>query len=585
MGWDDPPRPKRTLHVRVLQAEFHKDQPHATVRTYAELILLEPTRFRRRKVPAKPTHNPLWNDDQAKFTLQNVAPKAKLVVDVYQTQEMNNHEQLDQTPDDFVGKVTIPLDNLMPGPPMCSWYELIPGRIRIQLGWQSPMDSYDQGLPQVLQGLESSQDSHELEPPQDSSTDPANAKIVNPAPTPTRPAPRLDAVTTPQVDVTTVPPVSLPFAPPLPPLPSDQLSLKLDVYDYTHRGGSGQGPKENQDAHFVSRIDDSNYIIGVLDGHGGAHGRIASHAASRAIQDHLKQHFNELRSDPEEVMRDAFRAGHDAVWTAISKQADVFERDGMLCMEVDPDEWPLGYDAVDGGTTASIAAIIDGRRLIYAAVGDSAGVLAAGDEGSADIYELVEEHSPTRRDEWKARLSTGGAEVVYDVPDLFDEDDENLLRVFCRGESGEWQLDADATSTADARGCGFKTERGDRSTVIMTPESGPFSQMMLNVTRTLGDFYHQRYGVTWEPQVVQMDLTARSGKGTDSVLCVASDGVWDLWTFEDAMQTLLEAPSEASSRREHVLEFFEESRVRGFNAFGDSADNLTGVVLYFKGMH
>ena len=35
----------------------------------------------------------------------------------------------------------------------------------------------------------------------------------------------------------------------------------------------------------------------------------------------------------------------------------------------------------------------------------------------------------------------------------------------------------------------------------MTPEEGKFSQMMLGVTRSLGDFYHQHYGVTWEPEV------------------------------------------------------------------------------------
>eukprot|EP00967_Tisochrysis_lutea_P077683 scaffold105562_cov30-Tisochrysis_lutea.AAC.3 len=33
----------------------------------------------------------------------------------------------------------------------------------------------------------------------------------------------------------------------------------------------------------------------------------------------------------------------------------------MLCMEVEEEDWPLGYDAVDGGSTASIAAIVDGR--------------------------------------------------------------------------------------------------------------------------------------------------------------------------------------------------------------------------------
>ena len=32
----------------------------------------------------------------------------------------------------------------------------------------------------------------------------------------------------------------------------------------------------------------------------------------------------------------------------------------MLVMEVDEEDWDLGYDAVDGGSTASVAAILDG---------------------------------------------------------------------------------------------------------------------------------------------------------------------------------------------------------------------------------
>ena len=40
----------------------------------------------------------------------------------------------------------------------------------------------------------------------------------------------------------------------------------------------------------------------------------------------------------------------------------------MLVMEVDEEDWDLGYDAVDGGSTASVAAILDGKTLVYAAV-------------------------------------------------------------------------------------------------------------------------------------------------------------------------------------------------------------------------
>jgi hypothetical protein len=119
----------------------------------------------------------------------------------------------------------------------------------------------------------------------------------------------------------------------------------------------------------------------------------------------------------------------------------------------------------------------------------------------------------------------------------------------------------------------------------MTPETGRFSQMMLNVTRSLGDFYHQRYGVSWRPEVVTRDLAAEIGPGGQAVLCVSSDGVWDLWTFEAAMADLLEGvqlPRGSRARRDHVMRFMETSRAKGEEAFGDSADNLTGIVIFFE---
>jgi serine/threonine protein phosphatase PrpC len=152
----------------------------------------------------------------------------------------------------------------------------------------------------------------------------------------------------------------------------------------------------------------------------------------------------------------------------------------------------------------------------------------------------------------------------------------------------------------------------------MTPEDGDYSQMMLNVTRSLGDFYHQarasrearavravgwvvgcwgvgapgwsraepgglvaqRYGVTWKPETIVRDLGETIGRADAAVLCVATDGVWDLWTFEDAMEEVLTVLPlrDASAKQQRVHDFFETSRRKGEEAFGDSADNLTGVV-------
>ena len=91
--------------------------------------------------------------------------------------------------------------------------------------------------------------------------------------------------------------------------------------------------------------------------------------------------------------------------------------------------------------------------------------------------------------------------MLYDHPDMFD-DPANMLHVFCADGKGGWKLDDESIRRADEVGCGCKTERGDRAAMLVTPEEGRFSQMMLGVTRSIGDFYHQMYGVTWEPEVV-----------------------------------------------------------------------------------
>ena len=113
-----------------------------------------------------------------------------------------------------------------------------------------------------------------------------------------------------------------------------------------------------------------------------------------------------------------------------------------------------------------------------------------------------------------------------------------MLHVFCADGKGGWKLDDESIRRADEVGCGCKTERGDRAAMLVTPEEGRFSQMMLGVTRSIGDFYHQMYGVTWEPEVVVHDLATFCNGAPEAVLCIASDGVWDHWRFEEAIEAL-----------------------------------------------
>ena len=77
------------------------------------------------------------------------------------------------------------------------------------------------------------------------------------------------------------------------------------------------------------------------------------------MQAYLRPNFHRLRSEPEQVMRTAFEQAHNAIYEAVKRQPDTFEKDmsteprapsakrmgKMLVMEVDEEEWELGYDA------------------------------------------------------------------------------------------------------------------------------------------------------------------------------------------------------------------------------------------------
>merc|ERR1719446_1129485 len=224
----------------------------------------------------------------------------------------------------------------------------------------------------------------------------------------------------------------------------------------------------------------------------------------------------------------------------------------------------MGYDVVDGGSTASVGVLIDGRSLVYAAVGDSAGILAVPAVPDSGVSPNEPRKQPCR--------------VVYDHEALFDGP-EHQIDVFCKDARGGWKLSAENARRADEMGCVPKTARGDRSIKIVTPDDTNFSQMELNVTRALGDFIHQPYGVTWRPDVVCKQLEVEIGKAPHAVLCVASDGVWDVWpSLEQCMGELLGA-MRPFARKRLIGEFFETTRLKGQDLFSDTADNLTGVVV------
>lgn len=409
--------------------------------------------------------------------------------------------------------------------------------------------------------------------------------------------------------------------PPPPPLPH---------LTYTHEGGAGGRSKENQDTSFVAQPSPDVSIYAVFDGHGKSQGRLAAKTAAATSRAFLCAHHRWVLDSPEEALRCAFEHAHTCVRHAILRaNPEMREHQGrrtkylLAWMESEDEEgepcWK--WDAVDGGTTATLVVVLRGSLIVAAVVGDSSALLlgldsAASPGGSSSAGyvtdNLVEEHSPTNLSEYVRVSAIAGSErvkFVYDCPDLEE------FPIFGM-RSGEAYLDLESRRLADEHDVMFKNSRDDRFTLVVIPEEQielpPLppgacraahmrasrecackaqktlvEEQMITMTRSLGDFFAHEYGVTYEPEINVLQLPSLKQRGLRSpYLLLASDGVWDLWNFDEVCEALVPAapsattkPSEQADMETRAANFFEATRAKGADYFGESADNLTGVLV------
>jgi len=115
------------------------------------------------------------------------------------------------------------------------------------------------------------------------------------------------------------------------------------------------------------------------------------------------------------------------------------------------------------------------------------------------------------------------------------------------------------------------------------PQKTLVEEQMITMTRSLGDFFPHRYGVTWEPELRVLPLSSLVGHHKWPLLLLASDGVWDIWDYDEVSDRLV-APAASRPQTRDQLEhranaFFECTRAKGCDYFGEAADNLTGVLI------
>ena len=159
---------------------------------------------------------------------------------------------------------------------------------------------------------------------------------------------------------------------------------------------------------------------------------------------------------------------------------------------------------VDGGATATVVALVQGHLLVVANVGDSDALLGGKlPDGSVGFEQLCANHTPLSADEFirVAQLAQERSKEWQPGVFAYDIDGDALLEIFAVSEKGEVDFDRDAEKQVEEAGAGFKNARGERPTALFAPETEAYCQFQLGVTRSLGDFYMQHFGVSWEPAV------------------------------------------------------------------------------------
>ena len=105
------------------------------------------------------------------------------------------------------------------------------------------------------------------------------------------------------------------------------------------------------------------------------------------------------------------------------------------------------------------------------------------------------------------------------------------------------------------------------------------------MTRSLGDLYAHHHGVIPTPTIATFDLAAlppHMAGPRAPLLLLASDGVWDLWSFDEVAEQLVPGGPgclAAETLQGRAALFCEVTRQKGAEYFDEYADNLTGILV------
>ena len=309
--------------------------------------------------------------------------------------------------------------------------------------------------------------------------------------------------------------------------------------------------KENQDVvkHYVS--DDQNIIIlSIFDGHGPRYGRLVADIAATTVISHLVQQ-SDIKTNTECRILEAFDKAHDSIREELLRQGSdrIADSDGVVFEK---------NNIIMGGTTATVAVIINKHDLFVANVGDSDSILL----NKEDFKVLTSSHSPENVEEKERIDATDGKKPLFLYSGSATKPPKQIYN-----SSGEVTKLGNYT----------KNVRNELASIVSVEYM--HKVYFLAMTRALGDFYFHTHGVSSKPSINKYTIE-------DEILMLCTDGVWDNWKYED-IQTMIASKTLNEQKDVDAIgnEFFNETLYRGLQNFGNKRDDMSFIIFKFQTNH
>lgn len=251
------------------------------------------------------------------------------------------------------------------------------------------------------------------------------------------------------------------------------------------------GRQTQQDSLLSFSFGDEHFFI-LCDGH-YTNGGIFSEYVVNKSKEFFEQHIEIFRVNPIDTIKNFF-------------------------LSISRDDYLLSI--TDGGTTCTLVAIMN-RKIYCANIGDSEVLYKV--KSSNDYKILTTCHSPLNMDEYDR--------IKENFQDTFND-----LKFFQLSLSNTMFFGSKSVNRIYYTDCKGKTQYvdGDRPIDYITNRDRPNAYISIDVngksrsiamTRAFGDYDFNKYGLISVPDISVTDVD------NNSVLCIGSDGVWNIWSY------------------------------------------------------